>query len=74
MWPIRIVDASGKGGILRDLRYALPEARRPGGLFGSHYAEVEGLIRAFLCDDCGLVRLYGVPSGWDDESTDSSRT
>lgn len=41
-----------------ELKYTVPEVKR--GFWSAKYP-VEGSIDAFMCQDCGLVKMYGVP-------------
>lgn len=63
MWPIKIVDKSGQASHQTPLEYVIPSSQ------ASYWTEpsIEGTIKAVMCDACGLVNLYGMPKGWNED-------
>jgi hypothetical protein len=57
MHGIRLIDKT-HGGHHADLEYTLPEARRS---FWLGVFPVEGKVRAYMCDHCGRILLFGEP-------------
>jgi hypothetical protein len=55
--PIRVIDHA-HGFEAGELTYTSPE--RSPSLLGSFYQEL-GRVKAWMCDDCGAIRLYGEP-------------
>lgn len=59
MGPIHLLDK--RGGLAQgEPRYAAAEAEPSWFL---HLIPSAGTVRAFMCADCGLIRLYGDPDG-----------
>lgn len=59
MHRINLIDKTGRMDEQTDLEYALPEAKR-GTWLGR--LPVAGVVAACMCDGCGRILLYGVPS------------
>lgn len=65
MQPIKLIDATHPGwdskGVQHvGLSYAAPDATK------SHFVgriESLGVVKGFICPDCGRIVLYGEPSG-----------
>ena len=56
MREIRIIDKGGESLSHHDLEYAAPDAER--GFWMKRYP-VAGKITAYMCQDCGAIRLFG---------------
>jgi hypothetical protein len=65
MYRIRLIDKTHHH-MHADLEYTVPEAQRS---FWRGQFPVEGRVRAYMCDRCGRLNLYGVPYD-DDEPAD----
>lgn len=57
---IKIVDKGG-GNASLPLEYAAVDAQ-PG--FWNSKVTMAGDVKAFMCQGCGLIKLYGVPKSW----------
>lgn len=57
MTEIRLID-KGQGLTPQEAEYG-PLGAKPA--FWSGKVPVAGKIRGFMCSDCGLIKLYGVP-------------
>lgn len=55
MHSIRLIDKTHQGRH-SDLEYALPDAQRSFWLGGY---PVEGIVKAYMCDRCGRILLFG---------------
>ena len=57
MHRIRLIDKTH--GVHADLEYTLPEAQR--GFWLARFP-VEGKVRAYMCDHCARILLFGEPA------------
>ena len=58
MHPIRLIDKS-QANTHNDLEYTLPESKR--GFWLAQFP-IEGKVRAYMCEQCGRILLYGEPN------------
>ncbi len=55
MYPIRLID-NAQGGTHTELEYGLSESQRS---FWLARFPIEGKVRAYMCEQCARILLYG---------------
>ncbi|MCA8996935.1 MAG: hypothetical protein KDA80_08115 [Planctomycetaceae bacterium] len=54
---VRMID-TGHGDVHHPMKYAAADAKQR----WTGYYPVEGIVKGFMCQECGLIRIYGIPT------------